>query len=276
MTKLTAILGKSGSGKTFVAAHIAMAFSYLGVKTLLIGCDQKQDVGRAVTGTKKSSLMEALETHRFDYLKVTPADILTPVTPYLDGMELGPSPLLSGSYGGVFDEMFHYLKIHRLGEGYAQILLDVGDDRFDGVLLPLIRKTRWVVGVTEETAESLFVLNRLMRAVLIGGYEYHYPARMVGVIHNRSTQPLAFNRYVERTKAFPLMSVPELTELSNLRPHHTTLFAMKQPPKHLDDLVGGFIKVAELLRGEPFNLYPMVPLPDEEIWGLAPMVPMPS
>ena len=40
MTRTLAILGKGGVGKTFVAAHVAMSLGYMGLKTLLVGCDQ--------------------------------------------------------------------------------------------------------------------------------------------------------------------------------------------------------------------------------------------
>lgn len=276
MTRSTALMGKGGTGKTLIAVHLAMAMSYLGVRTLLVGCDQKQDTACALLKDRKPSLMERLETHRFDYLKAEPTQVLQPVTPYLDVLELGPSPLLVGNYGGVFDEGFHYFQAHRLTESYQQVIFDVGDERWDSAVQPLLRQVNAVVAVTDESPQSLFVVNRLMRTLLIGAYEYHYPAKLLGLVNNRSRNPLAFERYVEKTRAFPLLTLPDNTELEHLRPFHTTLFAMKRPPPHLDRLITDFIKLAEMLQGTPLNLYTMLPLTDEDIWHLPPPVTMPN
>lgn len=267
---LTAIMGKGGVGKTFVATHLAHSLAYLGVRTLLIGADQKQDTIRAVSPTKKPSLIEALETAEFEYADVPPESVITRVTPYLDVMELGPSQLLVGNYNAVYDEAFHYFQTHHLAQEYQHWVFDVGEERWDAALLPLFRRLRWVIGVTDETAESLFVVNRLMRALLIGYHEYQYPARLLGLACNRAQNPLAFERYLEKTRVFPLLTLPLAQELSALRHHHSTLFAMQKPPRHLDKLITDFVKVGELLRGEPFNLNTQLPLPDEDIWKLPP------
>ena len=70
MSKSTAILGKAGVGKTFLAAHLGMAFGYLGDKTLVVGCDQKRDTMRALSGEVRPSLMETLEASNFAYDQV--------------------------------------------------------------------------------------------------------------------------------------------------------------------------------------------------------------
>ncbi|MDH4120385.1 MAG: hypothetical protein OEV94_01595 [Deltaproteobacteria bacterium] len=270
MTKLVAICGKSGTGKTLVAVHTAMALSYVGIKTLLVGCDQKQDTVLSLMKERGDSLMEGLERNNFAYDKLQPEAIVRAATPYLDVLELGPSNLLTGAYGGVLDEAFHYFQTHHLTALYQVVLFDVGDDRFDSAIAPLLRKAHWVIGVTTEAPESLFVLNRMVRAVLIGGHEFHFPARMLGVINNFSENPLAFNRYVEKTQSFPLLTLPRLDDLAALKPFHTTLFSLQKPPRHLDRLVDGFVKISDLLRGDPLNLYPMMPIPDEDIWRLPP------
>jgi len=57
--KTTAVLGKGGAGKTFVAAHLAMAFSYSGSRTLVVGCDQKRDTQRALCESTRPSGLTA-------------------------------------------------------------------------------------------------------------------------------------------------------------------------------------------------------------------------
>ena len=271
-----AVLGKGGAGKTFVAAHLAMAFDYLGAKTLLVGCDQKQDTVRAVSAERRGSLMEWLEMREFDHARVPPAEPIVPVTPYLDALELGASQLFVGNYASVLDEAFQYFKTHGLLERYQHVLFDVTDERWDSALVPLFRRVHAAVGVTRETPESLFVINRLLRAAQIGAVEFHHPMILLGLINNASREPLAFERYIERTRTFPLLTVPDLQELAALRPHHRTLFAVKARSRPLEGLHTGFIKIAELLRGDPISLYTVTSLEDEEIWKLAPAVTMPS
>lgn len=274
--KTSAVLGKGGAGKTFVAAHLAMAFDYLGVKTLLVGCDQKQDTVRAVSAERRGSLMEWLEAHEFDYTRVSPSELLVPATGYVDALELGPSQLFIGQYAIVLDEAFHYFKAHDLLERYEQVIFDVTDERWDAALAPLFRRVQAAVAVTRETPESLFVTNRLLRAAQIGAVEFHHPMVLLGLVNNASRDPIAFERYIERTRIFPLLTIPETQPLAALRPFHRTLFATKARPEPLERIHRGFIKIAELLRGDPINLYTVTSLEDEEIWKLAPPVSLPS
>jgi nitrogenase subunit NifH len=274
--KSTAVLGKGGAGKTFVAAHLAMAFGYLGVKTLLVGCDQKQDTVRAVSTERRGSLMEWLESREFDYGRVRPSEVLVSAGEYVDVLELGPSQLLIGHYAAVLDEAFHYFTVHELPSRYGHIIFDVTDERWDAVLVPLFRRVQAAVAVTRESPESLFVINRLLRAVQIGAVEFHHPMSLLGLVNNASHDPLPFERYIARTRAFPLLTISELPELAALRPYHRTLFALKGRGEPLERLVRGFVKVADLLRGDPLNLYTVGSLEDEEIWKLPPPVSLPS
>lgn len=270
MSKSIAILGKAGVGKTFLAAQLAMAFGYLGEKTLLVGCDQKRDTTRAVSAQRRPSLVEALEANGFSYENTGLADITIQVNEYVDVMELGPSQLLVGDYGKVFDEAFRLFDLHDGEAGYARIVYDVNDERYDASHAPLFRRVEGAVAVTDESSESLFVLNRLLRAALIGGFEFGFPLRVAGVVNNRSLDPQPFEAYVERSKCFPLLSIPERPELARLRELHRTVFHAENPGGEMEELQGSLVKLAELLRGGVFNLYPVSPLEDEEIWRLAP------
>ncbi len=276
MSRTTAIVGKGGTGKTFVAAHLAMSLGYMGIKTLLVGCDQKRDTLRALSGEDRPALIHALDAVGYAYDELAMADVTARVSDYVDVLELGPSPLLVGHYGNVLDEAFHTFDLHQLWDQYAHILFDVTEERFDANYAPLFRRVEGAIAVTGEGAESLFVLNRLLRAILIGGAEYGMPVKALGVINNRSVNPLPFQRYTERTRLFPLLTVPELAELGNLRFFHRTLLTLDREPPHLKPVVDGFIKIADLLRVDPFVLYPISPLPDEEIWKLEPPGALPS
>ena len=274
--RTTAILGKGGVGKTFFCTHLAMAFDYLGVKTLVVGCDQKQDTLRSLSAEPRSSLMEWLNARNYQHDKLPPEEVLVHVSEFTDAIELGPSPLLVGDFAGVLDEAFHYFGTHDLLERYHHILFDVTEERWDSALMPLFRRVESAVGITHESPESLFVLNRLLRAAQIGGYELDCPMVLVGVVNNASRDPLAVEKYVERTRGFPLITLPALPELAGLKAFHRTLFALKSLPDHLQTVLDGFVRIADLLRGEPLNLYPVSTLDDQEVWNLAPAFSLPN
>ncbi len=268
-TPMAAILGKGGVGKTFLTAHLAMAFSYSGSRTLVVGCDQKRDTQRALCATTRPSVMECLEQQGFDYRAVDPAAVLAPASPYVDVVELGPAPLLMSDYGAVYDQAFHYFSVHHLLDRYAQVLFDVTEERFDASQVPLLRRVTAAIAVTDESLEALFVLNRLMRALLIGSHELEFPTRILGLVNNRSTDPRVFERYLERTKGYPLMTIPLYPELAAMRAARRTVFADKDPPRHLDQLIDGFLKIAQLIQAEPFFLDAIMPLEDADVWKLA-------
>lgn len=273
---ITAILGKGGVGKTFVAAHIASALGYMGEKTLLVGCDQKCDTLRSLTRDERPALIHALESVGYAYDELAMGDLVASIGPYIDVIELGPAPLLVGHYGTVLDEALHTFDLHRVWDDYRHVIFDVTDERFDANDAPLFRRATGAIAVTNEAVESLFVLNRLLRAVLIGGDEYQMPIRMLGAINNRSLQPAIFERYVERTRIFPLLTVPETPALAAMRRFHRTAFAVMPEPDELRPVVDGFIRIADLLRVDPMVLHPLSPLPDDELWKLEPAVSLPS
>ncbi len=269
MTTATAILGKGGVGKTLVAAHLAMAFSYLGTRTLLVGCDQKRDTHRALGLAGRPCLMEAWERAGGNLEDVDPAPLLAPASKYVDVLELGPSQLLVGDYATVYETSFQVFRRYGLLAGYDQVLFDVTDERFDAPNLPLFRTLNFVVGVTDDQPESLFVLNRMLRGMLIGWNEFKLPVRVLGVVYNRAAGAGIFQRYAERTRAVPLLTLPASVELAELRTLGTTLFAGAGLPRELDVFVDGFLKIVELLQGSVYNLLPVLPLSDEEVWSLA-------
>lgn len=276
MSKTIAILGKSGVGKTFLAAHLAMAFGYYGDKTLLVGCDLKRDTTLALARHNRPSLVEALELLNYAHEELDPSEIIVPVTEYVSVMEIGPSQLMVGNYSSVLDEAFNVFQVHNFYSRYDRIIYDVNDERFDASFAPLYHQVEGAVAVTDDTPESLFILNRLLRAALIGSYEFDLPMRIVGAVNNRSIDSRPFERYVERTRCFPLLTIEEYPELARLRRQHQTLFTLKNLSPRLEQLLDDLLKMAELIRGDPFNLYPVSPLADEEIWELGPDISLPN
>jgi len=276
MSKTIAILGKAGVGKTFFSAHLAMAFGYLGDRTLVVGCDQKRDVSRALSGNSRPSLMEALEKADYNFDRVNLENVICSVSSMVDVIELGPSQLLVGHYAGVLEDAFGLFEENDLLSRYSHVIFDVTDERFDAVFSPIFRQVNSAVALTDDSPESLFVVNRLIRAALIGSYEFNTPLRIVGMVNNRSRDQKVFEKYVERTRCYPLLTIGEHEELARLRRSRHTLFSMENLSPAMEEIVDHLLKIAELLRGEPFNLMPVSPMDDEDVWELVPPVHLPN
>lgn len=269
MSQTIAVFGKASTGKTLVAAHLGMALGHTGEKTLVVGSDQKRDTVRAMASKSKPTLMEGLEAAGFQYGQLDLSEIAVPAGGDVDVIELGPSQLITGHYGDVLTEALHFFDEQDLFRRYARIVFDVNDERLDAASAPLLRRVQGAIAVCDDTLESIFVLNRMVRAMLIGAGEYQLPLRLAGAVHNRAVHPAAFERYVRRSKVFPLLSIAESPELARLRNTGQTLFSTEAQPPHLERIVTGFLKIAEMMRGQALNIVPMMPLEDEEIWQLA-------
>ena len=268
MTNSVAILGRGGVGKTFIAAHLARSFGYFGEKTLLVGCDLKRDTTHAVTQNRGLSLIEALETVGFDYNRLDLAEVVLSANEHVDVMELGPSALLVGQYETILEEALHVFQQFGLESVYSRIVFDVNDDRFDAAIAPLFRYITTAIAITDDAPESFFVLNRLLRAALIGAYELSFPMRVAGAVHNRALDGQAFDQFVQRTNVFPLLSLPNSPDLAQLRQQGQTLFDLKKRTPEQGLYLDKILKMTEILRGEPFNLFSMAPMDDDEIWEI--------
>ena len=270
MIRSTAIFGKGGTGKTFVTAHVAASLEYSGVRTLVVGCDPKQDTRRALTADWAPSLSEAAQDTHGGAGAVQAKAVITPVSEYVDVMEMGGPPLLLGLQGAHFEEAWAFFEAQELWERYQHILFDVNEERFDRACLPLLRQVEAVIGVANDGPESLFVVNRMARAVLLGNYEGETKARLLGMVLNRSTDPSVFDAYMQQTKFLPLGTTPEDPELGRLRDFHRTLFSLQPEPPQYKTVVEDYLRIGDYLQGAPFLLLPVCPLPDEDLWKLAP------
>ena len=264
-----AIMGKGGVGKTFVAAHLALALAETGLRTLLVGCDQKQDTRRQVTPEPMSCLMDELRVRGFVHDELPLEAVAAEVTEYLHVMELGASPLLSGTYATVLDEAFQTFDALDLWDHYDCILFDVTEERFDGSHTALFRRVERGLLVMDETPESMFITNRMIRASLIGAHELKSRLKLVGLINNRSTHPERFRSFAEATRLFPLLSIPEQPWLAGLKPRHEHLFMQAGLPPEAKAVRDGFITLSSLVRGVNPSILPLNPLFDEDVWRLA-------
>ena len=262
-----AIVGKSGSGRTFVATHVAAALAYMGVRTLLVGCDTKPDAARAFSSAPAPSLLQA-----FQEAGGPPPGglntVVATITPYLDVMETGPTPLGQGNHGQLLQEVLDFLDGHDARERYQHIVFDLNEERFDSAWMPVLKAVSAVIGVTTEDPGALFVLNRMARGVLLANYEGDAPARLLGVINNRSLGTGLFRAYVERTRFFPLVEIPEHSALGALRATRQTLFSFDPEPREFKAVVDGLVQIGDAIRTGSYAMQPAGPLEDDVIWQL--------
>ncbi|MDH5750956.1 MAG: hypothetical protein OEZ59_00885 [Deltaproteobacteria bacterium] len=273
MTVTTAIMGRGGSGKTFIASHLAMALGSIGVKTLLVGCDQKQDLHRALTTEPVTCLMDELAACNFIHDEIPQEALAFSVSEYVDVMELGASPLLAGSYAAVLEETFLTFDVFNLWKRYDQIIFDINEERFDGSHLQIFRRVDQGLLVVTDEVESFFVANRVLRAVLIGSHEMQTRMRLLGVAGNRLFRRELFDEFVNRTRLFPLLGLPADPALHRLRRARHTFYQMERLPQELKQADLEFIRLADTIKGTVIGVLPFNPLPDEEVWQIEKIVP---
>ncbi|MDH4247461.1 MAG: hypothetical protein OEW39_06570 [Deltaproteobacteria bacterium] len=264
-----AIMGKGGTGKTFIAAHLATALAQTGLRTLLVGCDQKQDARRHLTREPISCLMDELRVRNFVHDELPLEAVVVAVTDHLHVMELGASPLLAGSYANVLEEAFQTFDALDLWKTYECILFDITEERFDGSHTSVFRRVERGLVVMDESAESMFITNRLMRAALIGGHELKTRLKLIGLINNRSSHPERFLHFAETTRLFPLLTIPVLPGVSALKSRHETLFTVETRSPQAEVVRQGFVTLSNLVRGVNPSIFPLNTLFDEDVWRLA-------
>ena len=270
MAQITGILGKGGIGKTFVAAHLGAALASQGFKTLLVGCDQKKDLSHGLRGRVQPSLLESLEARNYTFDDAVFGEVVLSVNEALDVLELGAPQLLVGSLDNILDVGFTMLQSSPVVEVYHHIVMDVSEERFDAASAPLFSQIEQVIPVTNDSLEALFVLNRLLRAVLIGGYELNNPARILGVVLNGCHNPVLPGAYLDLAGCLGLITCPPHPELAALRTMHTHLFSQTSLSAEMRKVRFDFMHLADRVRSGVANLMPLKPLLDEEIWAMEP------
>ena len=264
-----ALIGKGGVGKTFVAAHLSLAMAESGLRTLLVGCDQKHDTHRMLTRQPMSSLMDELRVRGFVHDELPLEAVAVFHSEHLHVMELGASPLLSGSYSTVLDEAFQTFDALDLWNRYDCIVFDVTEERFDGSHMALFRRVERGLLIMDESPESMFITNRMMRAALIGAHEFKTRLKLIGLVNNRSTHPQRFEQFAETTRLFPLLSIPQHPWLATLKPRQENLFTAQNLPPDAKAVREGFVTLSNLVRGVNPSILPLNPLFDEDMWRLA-------
>ncbi|MFN7778568.1 MAG: chlorophyllide a reductase iron protein subunit X, partial [Betaproteobacteria bacterium] len=167
-TRLLALYGKGGIGKSFTLANLSYMMAQQGKKVLLIGCDPKSDTTSLLFGGKACpTIIETSSKKKLAGEAVSIGDVCFK----RDGvfaMELGGPEVGRGCGGrGIIHgfETLEKLGFHEWGFDY--VLLDfLGDVVCGGFGLPIARDMcQKVIVVGSNDLQSLYVANNVCSAV---------------------------------------------------------------------------------------------------------------
>ena len=167
-TRIIAIYGKGGSGKSFALANLSYMMAQQGKRVLLIGCDPKSDTTSLLFGGKSTpTIIETSSAKKLAGEEIGIEDVCF----QRDGvfaMELGGPEVGRGCGGrGIIHgfETLEKLGFHEWGFDY--VLLDfLGDVVCGGFGLPIARDMcQKVIVVASNDLQSLYVANNVCKAV---------------------------------------------------------------------------------------------------------------
>ncbi|MGK0288891.1 MAG: nitrogenase subunit NifH [bacterium] len=266
--RIISVLGKGGTGKTFVASNLAMAMGHYGKKTLLIGADFKKDTSRCVTSKKVSALFEELEKSDFNYQETNPKNYIVPINEYVDVIELGGAPIITGHYGHVINECFVLFQEYHTFWDYDWVIWDVNSEDFGGSFQEVFRRSVHILGVTDGSLESLFVINRLIKTTQIAKGEYSYPAKLFGLVPNKLRSDVYLKKFTKQTNLLTFSYIPEQPQLQQIRHQHQTLFSLENPNFDQQEAKDTMARVADLINSDPVFLKPILAMEDDDLWNL--------
>jgi light-independent protochlorophyllide reductase subunit L len=255
-TKVFAVYGKGGIGKSTTSSNLSAAFSKLGKRVLQIGCDPKHDSTFTLTKKMAPTVIDILERVDFHTEELRPEDYCFPG--YNGGMcvEAGGPPAGTGCGGYVVGQTVKLLKEHHLLEDTDVVIFDVlGDVVCGGFAAPLQYADRALV-VASNDFDSIFAMNRIIAA--IRAKSKNYDVRLGGVIANRSRDTDQIDRFngaigLERVAHFPDLDVIRRSRLKK-----STLFEMEASPE-LEAVTTEYMRLAASLwaGGRQFDAVPM-------------------
>jgi len=255
-TKVFAVYGKGGIGKSTTSSNLSAAFSKLGKRVLQIGCDPKHDSTFTLTKKMAPTVIDILEKVDFHTEELRPEDYCFPGYNGVMCVEAGGPPAGTGCGGYVVGQTVKLLKEHHLLEDTDVVIFDVlGDVVCGGFAAPLQYADRALV-VASNDFDSIFAMNRIIAA--IRAKSKNYDVRLGGVIANRSKDTDQIDRFngaigLERVAHFPDLDVIRRSRLKK-----STLFEMESSPE-LEAVTTEYMRLAASLwaGGRQFDAVPM-------------------
>lgn len=252
MSKVLAVYGKGGIGKSTTSANLSAAFAKRGAKVLQIGCDPKHDSTFPLTGTLQNTVIDVLNEVNFHHEEIEPEDVI--VTGYggVDALESGGPPAGSGCGGYVVGETVKLLHEFGLYDKYDIIMFDVlGDVVCGGFSAPLNYADMGVIIATNDF-DSIFAANRLCLA--ISQKSSRHKVKLAGIIANRVDHKYGggislLEQFAEKVGTRVIAEVPYHDLIRRSRLMGRTLWEIDEPEQAV--CTQPFEDLADYLLNEP-------------------------
>jgi len=261
-TKVFAVYGKGGIGKSTTSSNLSAAFSKLGKRVLQIGCDPKHDSTFTLTKKMAPTVIDILEQVDFHTEELRPEDYCFPGYNGVMCIEAGGPPAGTGCGGYVVGQTVKLLKEHHLLEDTDVVIFDVlGDVVCGGFAAPLQHADRALV-VASNDFDSIFAMNRIIAA--IRAKSKNYDVRLGGVIANRSRDTDQIDLFNAAIGLDRVAHFPDLDVIRRSRLKKSTLFEMESSPE-LEAVKTEYMRLAASLWAGG-KQYDAVPMKDRDVF----------
>ena len=255
-SKVFAVYGKGGIGKSTTSSNLSAAFSKLGKRVIQIGCDPKHDSTFTLTRRLVPTVIDVLESVDFHPEELRIEDFVYEGYNGVMCIEAGGPPAGTGCGGYVVGQTVRLLKEHHLLEDADVVIFDVlGDVVCGGFAAPLQHAERALI-VTANDFDSIFAMNRIVGA--IQAKSKNYKVRLGGVVANRSAATDEIDRFNERIGLNRIAHFPDLDIIRKSRLRKCTLFEMDPTPE-LEAVQREYMRLAATMwaGSEPMTATPM-------------------
>ncbi len=261
-TKVFAIYGKGGIGKSTTSSNLSAAFSKIGKRVLQIGCDPKHDSTFTLTKRLTPTVIDILESVDFHTEELRPEDYVFEGYNGVMCVEAGGPPAGTGCGGYVVGQTVKLLKEHHLLEDTDVVIFDVlGDVVCGGFASPLQHAERALV-VASNDFDSIFAMNRIIAA--IRAKSKNYDVRLGGVIANRSKNTDEIDRFNAAIGLERVAHFPDLDVIRRSRLKKSTLFEMEPSPE-LEAVQQEYLRLAASLWVGS-TTYDCTPMKDRDVF----------
>lgn len=256
MSKVLAVYGKGGIGKSTTSANLSAAFAMKGAKVLQIGCDPKHDSTFPLTGTLQNTVIDLLDEVDFHHEELEPEDVIMTGYNGVDTLESGGPPAGSGCGGYVVGETVKLLNQFGLYEQYDVIIFDVlGDVVCGGFSAPLNHADLGII-IACNDFDSIFAANRLCLA--LSQKSERHKVKLAGIIANRVDSEFGgttlLEEFSEKVGTQIIAEIPYHDMIRRSRLAGKTLWEMEHAEKDL--CIKPFENLAEYLLNDPPSSVP--------------------